>query len=50
VSKKIKDGYSGVIDPLSAGSVRPQVWALPLLEWLVFFTTMAWIFMVAWLG
>jgi hypothetical membrane protein len=34
---------SEILDPQQEPE-RPRIWALPILEWLVFFSTMAWLF------
>lgn len=43
------DGGVDALNPLALPE-RPRVWTLPLVEWLVFFSTVAWIFGIAALG
>jgi hypothetical membrane protein len=44
--KKEKQEPTDILDP-NQEPERPQVWALPFLEWAVFFSTIAWLFSMA---
>jgi hypothetical membrane protein len=43
VVRKKEQKTSDILDPQQEPT-RPRVWALPILEWLVFFSTIAWLF------
>ena len=43
LARKKKQESTNILDPEQEPE-RPRIWALPTLEWLVFFSTIAWIF------
>ena len=43
VAKRKEQTPTDILDPQQEPE-RPRIWALPILEWLVFFSTIAWLF------